>query len=109
SNYTSTSLSGLLLHEAYPSGFIELGQEPAYSSLRTWSVPLIPSGQTLFFTVWGVQNGLNNQVAVNRVEAWQGPGFLGSAEASVKIRRPETPELSIRSVYPNPAPSGKAG
>jgi hypothetical protein len=108
-NFTAATIPRVDLNESYPGGFIELGAYPPYSGFRTWAVLGLLPGETRYFTVWGFANGFNGQSLTNRVEAFVGGVSQGSATASVSLLLPEVPQFSVRTVYPNPAPSGKAG
>lgn len=109
SNFTPSTITQIDISETYPVGFVELGSYPSYSSYRSWKASAVMPGDTRYFTVWGFANGFNGQVLTNRAEAFVSGSSQGSATASVKLIRPEVPQLSIKAVYPNPAPSGKPG
>lgn len=109
SNFTASTVASLDLNETYPQGFVELDAEPNYSSFRSWRVLGLAPGQTRYFTVLGFVNGFNGQTLVNKAEIFIAGASQGSATASVKLIRPEVPQIKVRTVYPNPAPSGKGG
>ena len=108
-NFTAATIAQVDITETYPVGFVELGSFPGYASFRSWKALRLLSGETRYYTVWGFANGFNGQTITNRVEAFVGGASQGAATASVSLVRPEVPQLSIRTVYPNPAPSGKPG
>jgi uncharacterized repeat protein (TIGR01451 family) len=115
SNFTASVVSEVDLVESYPDGFVEQGEYPAYATARTWEALGLNPGETRVYTLWGFANGFNGEVLTNQVQAFTGRvggsgGVLqGSASASVNLVEPQVPQLKVIAVYPNPAPSGKAG
>jgi uncharacterized repeat protein (TIGR01451 family) len=109
SNFNSSTISEVDLNETLPTGFVQLGAYQPFTAFNTWKVMNLLPGETRVFSLWGFANGFNGQVITNKVEAFIGGISQGVATASVLLQRPDVPQLTLRAVYPNPAPSGKAG
>jgi uncharacterized repeat protein (TIGR01451 family) len=109
SNFSASTAAEVDISELFPVGFVETGGYPAFSATNLWQAFSLLPGQTSYFSVWGLANGFSGQVLTNQVQALSSGQLLASASASVTLQRPFVPQLSVQAVYPNPAPSGKAG
>ncbi|MES2202662.1 MAG: hypothetical protein V4498_10455 [candidate division FCPU426 bacterium] len=108
SNYSASSFPQVDVKETYPAGFVEAGLSPAYSGPRSWKATALNPGETRSYTVWGSVNAaVNGEVLVNRATAYVSGGVKAVAEASVTVSKPIPLQLSVKGVYPQPAPDFK--
>lgn len=94
------------LQELMPSGFVlDPGYpSPAFDSGSSgWNLTLPPGGMQLF-ALAGTVVGLDSQVLTNTAQLWQGTTLVGQASAAVRVHAPVIPQLTLRALYPNPAP-----
>ncbi len=109
SNFSPSLASSVTVQEFLPSGFVPAAAFPPFSLGQIWGLGDMVPGETRILTVLGYLNGFDGQIAVNTVQLRQNSSLIGSADAPVKISRPASPQMSIVTIYPNPAPSDKAG
>jgi uncharacterized repeat protein (TIGR01451 family) len=110
SNFSNTAYTEVDLFESPPAGFTEQGHFPAYAVQDEWKAFSLQPGEVRVFTVWGQVNvAADHTTLTNHVDA----RILGVnqtfAEASVVVTRPPLAYLKVLAVYPQPAPSFKAG
>jgi len=112
SNYTHSAYPEVDLVEAEPAGFTELSEIPPYDSgsPHTWKALSLQPGETRAYTLLGtVSVPAGGGALVNRVDAEVSGTVNASAQASLAVRQPPLPNLLLHAVYPQPAPSFKAG
>jgi hypothetical protein len=107
-NYTAVTQTGLSLQLSLPSGLVYNGAYPALSAYYRWDLSPLPPGQARSFSLWGRGFGEDGTVLTARGTLSQG-GVLAQKDASVTVTKPVEPSVTLKGVYPNPAPSDKPG
>jgi uncharacterized repeat protein (TIGR01451 family) len=107
-NYTALTQTGLSLQMSLPGGLAYNGAYPALSALYRWDLAPLPPGQIRSFSLWGRGFGEDGSVLTARGTLSQG-GVLAQKDASVTVTKPVEPSVTVKGVYPNPAPSDKPG
>lgn len=108
-NYTALTQSSLALVEELPSAFTLTQALPAFNGTTRWNLGALAPGELRTFSVWGRVYGDDGQTVVNNARLYSASSFVALASAGVSIKKPIEPRISLRAVYPNPAPSDKPG
>jgi hypothetical protein len=82
---------------------------PAFNGTARWNLGALAPGELRTFSVWGRVYGDDGQMVVNNARLYSASSFVALASAGVSIKKPIEPRISLRAVYPNPAPSDKPG
>jgi len=108
-NDTSQTLAaGMTLTDPLPQAFTLAGDEPANSAGTTWTLPALASGAIWSCALWGPVYGTQGQTVLNTAVLSGGAFGNEQASASVTVLKPVQPTVTVRAVYPNPAP-GRGG
>ena len=108
-NNAPVAKAALSLEEQLPSGFVMRGAYPAFNRSSGWDLGTLGPGQVRSFTLWGEAFGEDGQVFTNRAVALVSGAQEAEASASYTMVRPAEPQITVKALYPNPAPSGKPG
>jgi uncharacterized repeat protein (TIGR01451 family) len=108
-NDTSLTQSALSLVDQLPSAFSLQQAYPSPTGLSTWNLAPMAPGQVLSFSLWGPVFGSDGELVLNQAQLVQGSTTLAQASAGLTLHKTVQPAVSIRAVYPNPAPSHAAG
>lgn len=108
-NFSAVTQSALSLVESLPSAYTLTQAWPAFNGASRWNLSPLPPGARLSFSVWGRGYGDDGQVLVNTAQVLSGPAVAAQASANVTLMRPIEPRITLKAVYPNPAPSDKPG
>lgn len=108
-NYTAVTQSALSLGLQLPVGLIQNGNWPGFSAASRWDLPDLGPGQARSFSLWGRGFGEDGAVLTVNGRLTQGAGLLQERTASVTVKKPIEPSVTLKGVYPNPAPSDKPG
>lgn len=110
SNFSNTVYPQVDLFESPPAGFTEQGEFPAYTAFDMWKTFSLQPGEVRVFTMWGLVNvGVDHTILTNHVDAKISNVIQTSAEASMVVAKPAQLYIKVLAVYPQPAPSFKAG
>jgi uncharacterized repeat protein (TIGR01451 family) len=104
-NYTALTQSSLVLQEQIPSGFSVHGANPGLSADTQWNLTPLAPGAVASFSLWGGAFGIDGQVMVNTASLYQGASLMAQDSASLLLHKPIEPQVTLKAVYPNPAPS----
>jgi uncharacterized repeat protein (TIGR01451 family) len=107
-NDTALTQTALSLTMTLPSGLVYNGAWPAFSGSFRWDFSLMP-GEIRSFSLWGRGFGEDGTVLTAQGRLTQSSTPLDQKSASVTVVKPIEPAVWIKAVYPNPAPSDKAG
>jgi uncharacterized repeat protein (TIGR01451 family) len=107
-NFSALTETALALQEQLPGGFTLSGTDPGIGSNNQWLLTPVTPGDVRSFTVQGPLSGEDGQVLVNTAVLQQAGAALASASASVTVHKPFAPQITLKAVYPNPAP-GNSG
>jgi uncharacterized repeat protein (TIGR01451 family) len=108
-NYSPLTQTALSLGLQLPVGLVQSGTWPALSGPARWDLPDLGPGQVRSFSLWGRGFGEDGALLTVNGRLSQGGGLLIQRPASVLLRKPIEPTVHLKAVYPNPAPSDKAG
>ena len=108
-NDTALTQTGLTLSDPLPAAFSLNQAFPQPGAGSVWSLPSLPPGGVFSATLWGSVYGQDGQVVVNTASLEQGQAQLAQASASLTVHRPVQPAIALNAIYPNPAPSRRAG
>jgi uncharacterized repeat protein (TIGR01451 family) len=108
-NDTSVTQSALTLTDTLPAAFSPTQSYPALSGNTYWDLGPLAPGQIFSCMLSGPVVAQDGQIVVNSAQAASGNSVLAGASASLTVHKPVSPSISIQAVFPNPAPSRRAG
>ncbi len=108
-NDTPLTQSALTLADQLPAGFSPAQAYPQESGPGAWILPSLAPGQVATAELWGPLFGQDGQVVVNVATVAGAGSATATASASVTVRNPVRPSITLKAVFPNPAPAHSSG
>jgi uncharacterized repeat protein (TIGR01451 family) len=104
-NFTAVTQSSLVLQDQTPDGFLVRGSDPGISYSGQWTLTALSPGDLRSFSLWGPAYGIDGQVLLNTALLQQSGATVAQDTAGLTLHKPVEPQVTLKGIYPNPAPS----